>query len=186
METDDLVHPKTDDEILRKVVQMRADGVGGSANFFDRMRKAEDFVIGEQWDPAVKETARLDGKFTLTIPIVKSQIKQLTGSEVQNPQDFIIKNTRGGAAAVAKILTALTKQAADSERIRYEKSQTFESGLSSGQGVIGVFIDKTDDPKSGDPNDPFGKPIFDGLVLNDPKMDFRSRIPDIASLTNTI
>ena len=147
METDDLTHPVTNDEILRKVVQMRADGVGGSANFYDRMRKAEDFVIGEQWDPAVKEAARLDGKFTLTIPIVKSQIKQLTGSEVQNPQDFIIKNTRGGAAAVAKILTALTKQAADSERIRYEKSQAFESGLSSGQGAIGVFIDKTDDPK---------------------------------------
>ena len=149
MENDDLVHPKTDDEILRKVVQMRADGVGGSANFFDRMRKAEDFVIGgdAQWDPAVKEAARLDGKFTLTIPIVKPQIKQLAGSEVQNPQDFIIENTQGGAAAVAQILTALTKQAADSERIRYEKSQTFESGLSSGQGVIGVFIDKTDDPK---------------------------------------
>ena len=147
MENDDLVHPKTDDEILRKVVQMRVDGVGGSANFFDRMRKAEDFVIGEQWEPAVKEAARLDGKFTLTIPIVKPQIKQLAGSEVQNPQDFIIENTQGGAAAVAQILTALTKQAADSERIRYEKSQTFESGLSSGQGVIGVFIDKTDDPK---------------------------------------
>ena len=147
METDDLVHPKKDDEILRKVVQMRADGVSGSANFFDRMRKAEDFVIGEQWDPAVKEKARLDGKFTLTIPIVKPQIKQLAGAEVQNPQDFIIENTQGGAAAVAQILTALTKQAADSERIRYEKSQTFESGLSSGQGVIGVFIDKTDDPK---------------------------------------
>jgi len=147
METDDLVHPKTDDEILRKVVEMRADGVGGSANFFDRMRKAEDFVIGEQWDPAVKEAARRDGKFTLTIPIVKPQIKQLAGAEIQNPQDFIIENTRNGAAAVAEILTALTKQAADSERIRYEKSQMFESGLSSGQGVIGVFIDKTDDPK---------------------------------------
>lgn len=147
MENDDLVHPKTDDEILRKVTQMRADGVSGSTNFFDRMRKAEDFVIGDQWEPSVKESARLNGKFTLTIPIVKPQIKQLAGSEVQNPQDFIIENTQGGAAAVAQILTALTKQAADSERIRYEKSQTFESGLSSGQGVIGVFIDKTDDPK---------------------------------------
>ena len=147
MPTDELAHPKTDDEILRKVIQMRSDGVSGSANFFDRMRKAEDFVIGEQWDPGVKEAARLKGKFTLTIPIVKSQIKQIAGSEIQNPQDFIIENTQGGSAAVARILTALTKQAGDSERVRYEKSQAFESGLSSGQGAIGVFIDKTDDPK---------------------------------------
>ena len=147
MVTDELKHPKTDDEILRKVIQLRADGVSGSANFFDRMRKAEDFVIGEQWDPEVKEAARLKRKFTLTIPIIRPQIKQIAGAEIQNPQDFIIENTQGGAAAVARILTALTKQAADSERVRYEKSQMFESGLSSGQGAIGVFINKIDDPK---------------------------------------
>lgn len=136
-----------DNEILQKVIDFRADGVSGSVDFYDRLRKAEDFVIGEQWDPAVKEASRLRGKFTLTIPIVKSQIKQISGAEIQNPQDFIIENTQGGAATIAQILTALTKQAVDSERVRYEKSQAFESGISSGQGVIGVFIDKTDDPK---------------------------------------
>lgn len=148
-DTDDLEHPKTDDEILRKVKQMRSDGLSGSANFFDRMRKAEDFVIGGdfQWDPAVKEAARLKGKFTLTIPIIKPQIKQVAGTEIQNPQDFIIENTRVGTATVARILTALTKQATDSELVRYEQSQTFESGLNSGQGAIGVFLDKTDDPR---------------------------------------
>ncbi len=148
-ENEELRHPKTDDELLRKCIGFRADGVSGSANFFDRMRKAEDFVIGGdlQWDPAVKEAANAKGKFTLTIPIIKAQIKQIAGAEVQNPQDFIIRNTRNGTAVVAKILTALTKQAADAERVRYEKSQTFESGLNSGQGVIGVFKDKADDPK---------------------------------------
>lgn len=146
-DTDTIAHPKTNAEILRKVQQMRSDGVSGSANFFDRMRIAEDFVIGEQWEPGIKEAAKLKGKFTLTIPIIKPQIKQIAGAEIQNPQDFIVENTREGAAVVAKILTALTKQAADSERVRYEKSHAFESGLNTGQGVLGVFIDKTDDPK---------------------------------------
>ena len=147
MPTDDLTHPKSDDEILRKVVQFRSDGITGSANFFDRMAKAEDFVVGEQWDPAVKEANRLKGKFTLTIPIIKPQIKQIAGTEIQNPQDFIVKNTRSGTATVARILTALTKQATDSERVRYEQSQAFEHGIGSGQGVMGVFLDKTDDPR---------------------------------------
>lgn len=149
MPENDLEHPNTDDEILRKVIQMRADGVAGSANFYDRMQKSEDFTIGGdlQWDPGVKEAARLDGKFTLTIPIVNAQIKQLAGAEIQNPMDFIVENTKEGSATISRILTALVKQAADSELVRYEKSQTFESGISSGQGVIGVFIDKTDDPK---------------------------------------
>lgn len=146
-DTDIQTHPKTDDEILRKVQQMRSDGVSGSSNFFDRMRIAEDFVIGEQWEPGIKEAARLKGKFTLTIPIIKPQIKQIAGAEIQNPQDFIVENTRDGTAVIAKILTALTKQAADSERVRYEKSAAFESGLNTGQGVMGVFKDKTDDPR---------------------------------------
>jgi hypothetical protein len=140
----------TENEILQKVVQFRADGVAGSANFFDRMRKAEDFVIGEQWDPAVKEAARNKGKFTLTIPIIKPQINQISGEEIQNPQDFIIENTQEGAAVIAKILTALTKQAGDSQLARYEKSQAFRSGIVSGQGVMGVFVDKTNDPKHAD------------------------------------
>jgi hypothetical protein len=140
----------TENEILQKVVQFRADGVAGSANFFDRMRKAEDFVIGEQWDPAVKEAARNKGKFTLTIPIIKPQINQISGEEIQNPQAFIIENTQEGAAVIAKILTALTKQAGDSQLARYEKSQAFRSGIVSGQGVMGVFVDKTNDPKHAD------------------------------------
>ena len=140
----------TEEEIMLRVIGYRADGVSGSANMFDRMRRAEDFVIGHQWDEAVKEAARLKGKFTLTIPIIKPQIKQIAGSEINNPQDFIIENTQGGAATIANILTSLTKQAADSERVRYEKSQAFEAGLITGQGVLGIFIDKSNDPKHAD------------------------------------
>ena len=148
-DTDDLTHPKTDDEILRKVVDMRSDWVSGSVNFYDRMRKSEDFVIGgdSQWEPAVLEANRGNRKFSLTIPIVKPQINQVSGSEIANPQDFIVENTREGTAAVARVLTALAKQAGDSERVKFEKSQAFRSGISSGQGVLGIFIDKTEDPR---------------------------------------
>ena len=148
-DTDDLTHPKTDDQILRKVIDFRRDGVSGSSNFFDRMRRSEDFVIGgdSQWEPEVLEANRRKGKFSLTIPIVKPQINQVAGSEIQNPQDFIVEPTREGTAAVARILTAIAKQAGDSERVKFEKSQSFRSGISSGQGVLGIFIDKTEDPR---------------------------------------
>jgi len=147
MPSDILAHPKTDEEILDKVNEFRRIGSDASFNQYDRMRKSEDFVIGEQWDPAVVAAAEQAGKHTLTIPIVKPQISQIAGSEIQNPQDFIIKNTQAGSASVATILTALVKQVTDSEQARYEKSEMFKSGISSGQGCIGVFIDKTEDPK---------------------------------------
>lgn len=148
-DTDDLVHPKTDDEILRKVVAMRSDGVDGSANLFDRMMRSEDFTIGgeSQWEPEVLAANKRRGKFSLTIPIVKPQINAVAGSEIRNPQDFVVENIREGTAAVARILTALAKQAGDSERVKFEKSQAFRSGISSGQGVLGIFIDKTEDPR---------------------------------------
>jgi hypothetical protein len=151
MPDETLAHPKTDNEILDKVVEFRKTA-SGSFNQYDRMRKAENFVIGGelQWDESVRLKAKDQGKFTLSIPIVKAQIKQIAGGEIQNPQDFIVENTQGGAAAIANVLTALTKQVGDSESVRYEKSQMFEAGLSSGQGVIGIFINKTDDPKHGD------------------------------------
>ncbi|MCK5609123.1 hypothetical protein KAR91_45030 [Candidatus Pacearchaeota archaeon] len=142
-----LAHPKTDEEILNKVNEFRRVGSGGSHDLYDRMRQAEDFVVGEQWDQAVKDAAKIANKFTLTIPIIKPQINQISGSEIQNPQDFIIENTQGGAATIARVLTALVKQVADSEQVRFEKSSWFKSGISSGQGCMGVFLDKTEDPK---------------------------------------
>ena len=148
MPSDILAHPKTDREILEKVKEFRRIGIRGSSNQFDRMRKSEDFTLpGGQWDAAVVSEAKRLHKFTLEIPIVKPQIKQIAGSEIQNPQDFIVDNTTEGSDTIARVFTALLKQVADSEKVRYEKSTMFESALGSGQGVLGVFIDKTTDPK---------------------------------------
>ena len=147
MPIDVLAHPETEEEILEKVKEFRRTGLDDSTEQFDRMRKSEDFVINEQWDPKVVTEAIRKGKFTLTIPIIKPQIKQIAGSEIQNPQDFIVSNTTEGSDTIARVLTALLKQTVDSESVRYEKSQMFESAIGSGQGVMGVFIDKTSDPR---------------------------------------
>ncbi len=146
MPTDIEAHPKTDDEILAKIKEFRRVGADASFDQYDRMIEADNFVIGRQWDEAVRAQAEADQKFTLTINITKPQINQISGSEIQNPQDFIIENTQGGAATIARVLTALVKQVADSEQAKYEKSGMFKSGISAGQGCIGVFIDKTEDP----------------------------------------
>ncbi len=148
MPADILAHPVTDEEILNKIKEFRRIGIDHSMNQYDRMRKGEDFTLpGGQWDAAVVSEAQRNHKFTLEIPIIKPQIKQIAGSEIQNPQDFIVDNTTEGSDTIARVLTAMLKQVADSESVRYEKSTMFESALGSGQGVLGVFIDKTTDPR---------------------------------------
>jgi hypothetical protein len=138
----------TDDELIYIVSEFRSQGVEGSANLYDRMRKAEDFVIGGdlQWDPAVKEANEGKGKFCLTIPLVKPQIKQVIGTSIQNPKDFKVYNTKGGSATIAKVLTALAKQAMDSEQARFEKTHFCESGLNTGSGQLLFALDSTTDP----------------------------------------
>ena len=146
-ERDTVAHPVSDEEILNKVQEYRRRGSNDSCDQYDRMRKSEDFVIGEQWAPEVRAQAESDGRFTLTIPVIKPQINQISGAEIQNPQDFIIRNTQESAATTARILTALVKQVADTEHARFEKSGVFRSGISSGQGCFGLFVDKVTDPK---------------------------------------
>lgn len=133
-------------EIIDTVVEYRRIGCN-SPDLFDRMRKAEDFKNGKQWDESVKAANEAKGKFCLTIPLIKPIVNQITGVEIENPRDIVVKPTRGGSAVVAKILTALSKQATSLEMTRFELSQVFEDGISTAQGVVGIFIDKETDPK---------------------------------------
>lgn len=135
------------EKILLKVTQFRKDGVAGSTELFDRMRTGEDVgLLNNQWDPLVKSANESRKKFCLTIPLIKPQINHVAGGEVQNPKDIKVKNTRTGTAAVAWILTSLAKQVTDTNRVRFESSQMFKQGLGTGQGALGVFLDKTNDP----------------------------------------
>ena len=140
-----------EDEIIRDMVAFRKDGVTGSDELFKRMRIGEDFgLLNNQWDPLVKSANESKKKFCLTIPLIKPQINQVAGGEVQNPKDIKVKNTRTGTAAVAWILTSLAKQVTDTNRVRFESSQMFKQALGTGQGAIGVFLDKTNDPLHAD------------------------------------
>jgi hypothetical protein len=142
-----MANTAAEEKILLKVTEFRKDGVAGSSELFDRMRQGEDFgLLNKQWDPLVKSANESRKKFCLTIPLIKPQINQVAGGEVQNPKDIKVKNTRTGTAAVAWILTSLAKQVTDTNRVRFESSQMFKQGLGTGQGALGVFIDKTNDP----------------------------------------
>ncbi len=139
--------PLDEDEILKKVREFHDDAVFGSANKMDRMAKAERFRTNDQWDSGIKEQAERDGKFALTIQLIKPTLKQLVGTEIQNPKDVKVFPARGGTHTIAKVLTALAKHAMDSEQARFEKSQQFEAGAGVGAGYLIYTLDKETDPK---------------------------------------
>ena len=151
MSEEDYIEPKTDDEIMAKIRKFRDDGIMGSGDKYERMRKNEDFAVGvNQWDPVVEEANRLKGKFSLTVPIIGPQVNSVTGSHIQNPQDFKVLPLRDGSATIAQLLTSLAKHATDTEHYKFQESQQFKSGVSTGEGDMLFSLDWSNDPKHAD------------------------------------
>ncbi len=136
-----------EDKILQKVKLMRSDGVTGSDELFERMIISDNFRTGKQWDPAIRESNDRAGKFTLTVPLIKPQIKQLAGTEIGNPRELKVSNVRNGTSTIARLLTAIAKQIFDTEKLTFEKSDAFEEGVAIGQTALVATKDKTEDPK---------------------------------------
>lgn len=150
-EDDQYSEPMTDEEIMFKVKQFREDGISGSGDKFDRMAKSEDYSIGiNQWDPATKAENDRKGKFSLTVPIIKPQVNSVTGTHIQNPQDFKVYPLRDGSDTIAQLLTSLLKHATDNELYRYQENMAFRSGVQSGEGDMLFSLDWSRDPKHAD------------------------------------
>lgn len=148
MAEEEQTEPKSESEIMEKMKHFRDNGITGSMNRYDRMRKSEDFAIGiNQWDSAVAEANRLKGKFSLTIPIIGPQVNSVTGGHIQNPQDFKVAPLRNGKITIAQLLTSLAKHATDSEHYRFQEKEQFKSGVTTMEGDLLFTLDWSEDPK---------------------------------------
>ena len=140
----------TTEEIVETCKDFRDDCEMGNADLFARMIVAEEYKIGKQWPHDVKAYRESNNKFCLTIPLVKPTIKQVVGSQIQNPKDVtIVPECGSGSDTGARVRTRQVKHAMDSEHAVFETTQWFEAGLTSGVGFIGAFIDRHEDPLHG-------------------------------------
>lgn len=137
-------------EIMAKIAHFYDLAVSGNANLYDRMDKNNRYVCGDQWDSATKDYNESRGKFCLTIPLIRPQIKQLVGHVIQNPKDISVLNYRGGMKVLADLQTALIMHAMKEESVKFEIVQMFDEGNSTGSGYLGVFIERERDPHYGD------------------------------------
>lgn len=134
----------TDDEILQKVKDFRKEFVDApnSTDLYERKETSQRYKINDQWDPNVREANESRGKFCLTIPLIKPNIKQTAGTQAQNPRDITVKAEKGTSELSAQILTALIKHAEQKQQARYKKSRWFENGITTGESNTGIFVDK--------------------------------------------
>ncbi len=132
------------------LLDFKATAENGSITQFKRMSKAERFKVGDQWDWDLKQYAKSKHKHTLTINRILPTVLQVVGTEVGNPRDIRVVNTKGGSATVARVRSALVKHTMDTSNARRKKTQTFDDGVTTGVGYIGADLTYTDDPSNAD------------------------------------
>jgi len=136
-------------EILEMIRTFRDLAETGGQDQMQRMRRAEDFVTGEQWDPGVQAAMEDKGKICLTIPLIRPQIKQLVGHVVQNPKDIVVRNHRGGLKVLADVQSALIKHLLTDQQAEHQIVQWFDQGASTGSSYLALLLDDDSDPLHG-------------------------------------
>lgn len=136
-------------EILETIRTFRDLAETGLQDQMHRMRRAEDFVTGEQWDPTVKAAMEDKGKICLTIPLIRPQIKQMVGYVCQNPKDIVVRNQRGGLKVLADLQSALMKHLLTDQQAEHQMVQWFDQGASTGSSYLALLLDHDSDPLYG-------------------------------------
>ncbi|HPV97913.1 MAG TPA: portal protein [Spirochaetota bacterium] len=154
-----------------------------------RAKKAYDFYLGDQWDPAVRDQLRLESRPALTFNKIKPIIRNLSGYQRQNRQDLKVVARKGANGTVAEFLTEICKYIYDVSLADWQLSQVFIDGIIGGKGWVMADIDYEKDPLNGDivirRENPFmihEDPFATQYDLSDANFIFRSYWDDINNL----
>jgi len=148
IETD--ITPEREHEIMTRVTHFQESAITHNADLMARMEKAQRYTAGDQWDPTIKEANTKRAKFSLTIPLIRPQVKQLVGYYIQNPKDPSIRAYRGGLRVLADLITALVMHATKDESVQFEIAQTVDECGTTGRSYMAMLLDYERDPMFGD------------------------------------
>ena len=137
-------------EILDRTLEYREVSDSGNMEFRERMAKNLRYVVGDQWDPQALAENKRKKKVSVTIPLVRPQVKLLEGQIIQNPKDLIVVNQHGNMKLLSNLQSVLIKHTLNDQNVKYATQHWFSSGVSTAAGYIGVFLDHTRDPLYGD------------------------------------
>ncbi len=134
------------EEIRTQITSWRNEAEDGNRPTFRRMTKCERFKVGKQWDADALEWYRSHNKHPATINQVLPIINQLNGQQVENSRDLTAVAQKGGNAVRARLLSSLIKQITDSSNGQHHQAMTFDNGITTSRGYIGIDTSYLEDP----------------------------------------
>lgn len=116
-------------------------------------RQKEDFLFrfGEQWDKEKQRKLKELGVEAVVDNRVQANIFLLTGLERQNRAEFKAYPDGREDGAKAEIATTLFKDSIKKSDFLYKASESFEDGITCGEGYLELYVDNTKDILNGKP-----------------------------------
>ncbi len=116
----------------------------------DRMRTGFNYYVGNQWDAADLAKLQAEKRPALTINLILPIINLLAGIQRQGRQDVTVVARKGGLVKLAEVFTETVRYCMDVNDAAFEIADCFLDGLVGNKGWLGMGIDYSDDPVSGD------------------------------------
>lgn len=116
----------------------------------DRMQTGFNFYVGNQWEAADLTKLAAEKRPALTINLILPIVNLLAGIQRQGRQDVTVVARKGGLAKLAEVFTETVRHCMDVNDADFEIADCFLDGLIGNKGWLGVEVDYSDDPVSGD------------------------------------
>ena len=114
----------------------------GHREFVAKARSCEEFVAGNQWDPATLKILAASGRPALTINKILSTVDHLVGEQLYNRAAIGFRPARGMAnAGVADALTKTHMNVAQANKMSWVRTDVFCDGIVTGRGYFDIRVD---------------------------------------------
>jgi len=107
-------------------------------DFLHKARKCKDYVIGKQWDPAVKAELDAVRRPALTINKTLITLSSILGEQIDLRTETAFKGRYGAPSTNADVLTKVFRYISDRNQLNWVRSELFSDGAITSRGFLDV------------------------------------------------
>jgi len=112
----------------------------GHQKFVEKADKCYRFVMGDQWDPAVKAELAQVKRPAMTINKILSTVSNIQGEQINNRAEISFRPRSGAPADTAEALNKVFKQISDNNKLDWLRSDLFFDGIVTSRGFLDARI----------------------------------------------
>ncbi len=113
----------------------------GHLDYIAKANKCDDFYLGHQWDPVVKQQLDNQRRPALTINKILSTISNVEGDQIQTRAETTFKALHTSGEDLSNELAVLYKQTSGANQLLWKESGVFADGAITSRGYFDLRLD---------------------------------------------